>query len=440
MNRAQQFLHVFFWMGNMAASTQATRLQRTASHVRALCSTIKITCTRPLVWTALLVLTLMGHTPSPAAQLPPLARHAIHKAQVLLEKSDATEAAAILVAYLASTEETAPAEVYLVLGDAYHRQKHLEKAIQIFQKGFTAYPANEYLCRNLGVALYEAQRFAEAAGYFETQYALQKKPSAEVLHQAASLYYQAKQYKASATASERLLATHRPPRKDWIQLAVHAHLQAGQPAKAETLILQLLDASPDEAGYWKLLATIYLDRNENARAAAALEIHSRLTSTQRQEMEWLASLYTYLDAPLLAAHTLERAYGTTPPAAQVPKVAALYASAGRVDTALTYMRRYISGNTSALTQGKMLFNARRFSEAERVFSAITSGPDHDAASFFLALCAWERKDWDTVQAQLRRVTSRNTALQKQAAAYTSILQELESARASLPETRDTPQE
>ena len=56
-----------------------------------------------------------------AEKLPPEARQALFKTQVLLKEKKALEAARILDQYLEVTTEIAPAEVYIMLGSARHQ-------------------------------------------------------------------------------------------------------------------------------------------------------------------------------------------------------------------------------------------------------------------------------------------------------------------------------
>lgn len=372
--------------------------------------------------TALLLLTALPA----AAKLPPEGRQTLYKAQLLMDKKQYAEAATMIRQYMNSTQEDMDAQIYVVLGGALHKAGKVEQAMEAFQKGQKAFPKDEYLCLNTGVTLYELERYAEAGTYFEKAYSLQKKPDPATLFRAGTAYYMGSRYRDAVRMLDRLLATTTKPKKEWIRLAVHSLIEAGQLGRAENMILRLLNTTPDDAAYWKLLAKLHLDRDEYADAAAALEVCYSLDTPGKQDLERLASLYAYQQAPLMAAHTLRRAYGNTPTAEQTRKVAALLATAGRVTQAVEYLDAYGKTSSVQMEKGKMLYRARRFSEAESTFRTILASNSDPEARLFLALCAWERKDWKLATEELKKIDGLKQF--RNSAGYLAVLSDLETAR------------
>jgi tetratricopeptide (TPR) repeat protein len=222
---------------------------------------------------------------------------------------------------------------------------------------------------------------------------------------------------------QRLLKSSPSPRKEWIRLTVHALLESGQGPEAESLLLDYLTISPQEAGYWRLLAKLYLEREQYVRACSALEICYRISPPSRSDMEQLASLYHYRNAPLLAAAALKSAYGQNPDRDQALKVAALLASAGRTTQAVAYLDANLKNGQGALEKGRVLYRARRFKEAETAFRALLSRLDLPEARFYLALCAWERSDWKASRREFRRLAGLK-AFRTRTSAYLAVLEEL----------------
>ena len=377
-------------------------------------------------WFLCLCLLLLGAAPA-MAKLPPEARQAMHKAQLLMDKQSYGEAAQIMSGYMKTTQETIHEKVYLFYGGALYKSGERTQALAVFRKGFDQYPSSEYLSLNIGVALFEAERFAEAGRYLEKTHALQAVGKPNLLYQAGSAYYQGKAFTEAGRVLEKLIASSTPPRKEWIRLAVHALWEAKQTGRAVAMLNTFLSTAPEEAEYWRLLAKLHLERKEYAKAAASLDIYTRLRKPTAQDMEQLASLYSHLEAPLMAAATLKRAYASAPEQKNVLKVAALYASAGRIDAAVRHLDQYARNGSADLEKGRMLYQSRRFSEAETTLAKALDTPEDAEARLYLALCAWERRDWKAAKSQLERIAGMKR-FRSQTANYLAVIDDIETAR------------
>ena len=350
-----------------------------------------------------LALALAVSVAQAADRMPPLARQALHKAQLRLNESKYADAAAVLQEFIRSSEDPVPAQVWLMLGGAYHRNNDSKRAQEAFLRGHEAYPDNGQLVKNLGVTCYEFGRYVEAARYFERAYELITPPEPEMLFHAGSSYYGAEKYQDSARVMYTLVTSVKQPKKDWVRLAIHAHLEAGQHKKTETLLRRFLAENPGEAPYWELLAKLHMDRKEFGKAAGALEICYRLKDPTLRQLERLASLYMYSDAPLMASAVLERAYAGGADAEQARKMAFLYASAGRPDEAVKTLSRF-GRSDMAGEKGRILYEARRFDDAEKTLQGAAAGSAPPPESvFYLGMCAWEKRDWKTAKASFSRL-------------------------------------
>ena len=382
----------------------------------------------------LLTLCLLLAAPVPVhaeEDLPPEARLALVKAQALLDENRPGEAARVVEQYLAATAEAPPADAWLVLGIARHDAGDEAGALRAFSTGLKSHPDDPSLCLNSAVLLYQADQNKEAAPLFEKAYGLVEPKRPELLYQAGSAYYLAEDYAASARVLDRLVSATAKPEKQWIQLAVHAFLAAGNLDKAESMVLALLRQSPGDAAYWELLAKVDLDRERYAKAAAALEVCYRLRQPGARDLEQLADLYRYLGAPLRAAATLERAYGS-PDAGQAARIAALYAASGRSDQAVRVLEKPGQSADTLLQKAKILFHARQFREAAQALDACLerapgNSPVTAEARFYRGLCAWEAKEWDAARREFQRV-ARDKQYGRQASAALAALDDLALAR------------
>ena len=375
----------------------------------------------------LVLAVLLAAVPAAAEnRLPPLARQALHKAQVRMDAGKFADAAAILREYMAVPDEDVPPQVYLMLGSAQHRNKDARGALATFEKGMKAHPGNDLLARNGAVACYELERYADAGRLFEKAYVLKSPKDAALLFHAGSAYYGGEDFAAAARVLDRMLTESPDPHKDWVRLAIHAHLQAGLMERTEAILRRFLAANPEEAPYWELLAKLHLEREEFAKAAGALEICYRLRQPSAKELERLASLYAYADAPLMATATLRRA--GVADAAMGVRLAGLYASAGRMNEALLQLSRYGRSAEMAEKRGRMLYQARRFKEAEDELSEAL-GRDAAAAEcrFLLGMCAWERRDWAAAKTNFKKISG-DKAFARRVKAPLAVIEDIEAAR------------
>ncbi|MFO7596770.1 MAG: tetratricopeptide repeat protein [Desulfocurvibacter africanus] len=379
---------------------------------------------------AFLLCLLLVPAGASAARLPPEARQALYKAQLLLDANKPMEAADELQGYTSSSAETPPAEVYLMLGVVHHKAGDRSKALTAFLRGHEKYPNNAPLCLNSAVALHEQGQYLPAGGLFERLHAIGASPDPQSLYHAGAAYYMGQDFASAARVMDRLLSLPGTPKKDWTRLAVHSFIAAGDIKRAEAMLLKHLQTAPDDATYWELLGKLNLDREKYAKATAALEVCYRLKEPSRQELERLADLYAYMQAPLRAALTLKRAYGPNADERQTLRMAALYAQAGRIDTAMRELERSALGGSPELLleKGKLLFQARRFAEAVSALEVcLHAAPRNADARLYRALCAWELKDWPTARLEFRRVAE-SKSHQAQARGALAALENLESSR------------
>ncbi|MFV0421650.1 tetratricopeptide repeat protein [Oleidesulfovibrio sp.] len=379
---------------------------------------------RLFMTTAFVVLLL---TSDALAKLPPEGRQVLHRAQMLINDKLYTDAATLITGYMNTTQEAIHAQVYVILGNALYQSGNKNKAILIFQKGLNAYPDNEFLSLNTAITMHELQRYAEAGGMFEKTYVLRKTDRSDLLYQAGSAYYLGEKYLDSARVLQLLLSQSPRPHKDWIRLAIHALLEAGQLAKAKKMVLNYLSVSPEDAEYWKLLAKLHLESEEYPEAAGALEVGYSLFTPSRQDLERLASLYKYQQAPLMAVTTLQRAYGASPEHEEMLTIAALLASAGRIQQAIDYLDRHSREGSAQLSKGKLLYQSRQFDKSEVIFRKELNSDNAPEAHFFLALCAWERKDWKQAKQELNKIIGLRK-YQSKIEGYVGVLKDLELAR------------
>nr|WP_287413236.1 tetratricopeptide repeat protein [Pseudodesulfovibrio sp.] len=374
---------------------------------------------------AVLLLAAVAHA---ADRLPPLARQALHKAQVNMDDSRFEDAAAVLREYMVQAEESVPVQVYLMLGGVYHKNRDWKRAYATFREGLDAHPSDSMLTRNCAVSCYELELYADAGRFFEKAYKLSMPSQPVLLFHAGSAYYSGEDFKSATRILLNLILQEKKPEKNWVRLAIHACLECGQPKKAESVLRKFLASNPGEAPYWELLAKLYLDSERYEKAASALEICYRVRTPTTKDLERLASLYTYSNAPMLASATLKRAHSGVADTKKGIKVASLYASAGRINEAVQHLARLGSSYAVDRTKGNILYNARRFNEAESaLLAAVERDPKAPESLYLLGMCAWEKRDWKGAKVIFSKLAG-DKSFARRVKALLSVIDDLEATR------------
>ncbi|WP_421901372.1 tetratricopeptide repeat protein [Maridesulfovibrio sp.] len=393
--------------------------------------TIFITGVRVLLCTAIILYGTIAF----AKDFPPQARHALIQAQNCIKNEKLAEADKILSQYLQSTKETVPAEVFIMQGGARNDTGDKAGALEAFMSGLKLYPENKPLCHNSAVLLYGQQKYAQAASLFERTYELTDPKEPRMLYHAGAAFYEGEKYAKSARVLSRLLASTQGPKKEWIKLAVHSYLQAGQQNKALSYLDTLLKKFPQEAEYWKLLAKVEMDRNRYVQAAAALEMGYSFISPTDQESRQLLQIYKYINAPLKAANAMSRLYGRQLTPKQAQELALLYDRAGKPQEALKIINRSLNNEPEGtsfqqlmITKGKLLYSLRKYGAAKAIFSLCLKKTPTPEARLYRALCFWELKQWEFSRKDFQQLTGLKK-YKSRAQSALAALDDLEEARA-----------
>jgi len=384
------------------------------------------------------ILLFAGGVRAEEPSLPVETAKALSQAQAAMELKRYAQARAVLDAYLKQHPQDAPAQAYLLLGNAYFREGREEDAWQAYRRGRDLAPEDPSLTRNLAIAAYATERFREAGALFEQVYTEDRKPAN--LYQSSAAYAKAGEPKKAAAVLDRLLALPGPPEESWLRLALYLSLQTKDAARAEGMLERLLEAEPGRAAYWKMLGRARLDRGDYRGAVEALEIAYDLAGADASELTALADLYLYVNAPLLAAETLKRAYGTTVSPPGCDRLARVFAQARRYDQALAWLDRGLEQAPTAsrfFEKGRLLYELGRWAEARAAFeSSLSKDPNQGQAHLMLAFIAWEERDWDRTRRALEKA-SRFKEVRDKAAAMLSALVD-RPPRTTLPPVRSGP--
>jgi tetratricopeptide (TPR) repeat protein len=287
---------------------------------------------------------------------------------------------------------------YLVLGNCLYRQKKLEQARRFYGEGLERSPEHAMLHSNFAAASYGLKRYGEAAAHFRKAYRCQKEPDSKHLYRAGVAYFQAERYVECESAMEELLRVAEGKKPHWVEILTYAYMRQDKWDKAERTLMGLLRQKPARRKYWKLLASVHLQRKKYREAAPALEIAYTIRPPDPSGWKELGTIYAYVGAPLEAAKTLRKAYGNPLKPEECQEIARLYARGFRYGKAISFLDRALEGAPSAklyMEQGRLCYRAERFGMARDAFRrAAESDPERGEAYLWMGFAACQLSDWD----------------------------------------------
>jgi len=323
-----------------------------------------------------------------AEPLPPEAVKVLHRAQECLKRGKAKKGLELLGNFRREHPEIAHHLFLLLEGNLYWEEGKKEEALERWQRATQLSPRDEASWQNLAQALYELQRYAEAADAFLRAYELSKRR--ELRFYAAVAYLKGKRPREAIPHLE-VLARGREVPEEWLLALLQAYLDVGGLEGAEKVLRRLLSRNPEKVDYWKWLAQIYLKQRRYIEAVASLEIASRLRGGKEEKRE-LAQLYLGLNVPLKAARYYEEIYGSDPDPSACDRIATFYLAAHKIEEALAFIDLAIKKEPTAerfLRKGEILYKERRYEEAYQALKEATSRGGGGYASLLMGYCAWK---------------------------------------------------
>ena len=323
-----------------------------------------------------------------AEPLPPEAVKVLHRAQECLKRGKAKKGLELLGNFRREHPEIAHHLFLLLEGNLYWEEGKKEEALERWQRATQLSPRDEASWQNLAQALYELQRYAEAADAFLRAYELSERK--ELRFYAAVAYLKGKRPREAIPHLE-VLARGREVPEEWLLALLQAYLDVGGLEGAEKVLRRLLSRNPEKVDYWKWLAQIYLKQRRYIEAVASLEIASRLRGGKEEKRE-LAQLYLGLNVPLKAARYYEEIYGSDPDPSACDRIATFYLAAHKIEEALAFIDLAIKKEPTAerfLRKGEILYKERRYEEAYQALKEATSRGGGGYASLLRGYCAWK---------------------------------------------------
>lgn len=270
-----------------------------------------------------------------------------YKSQVrLLEEHAATEATDDEL--LASTAQNAYgralvlrqlAQRGIATGDSDAAIDHYEQALAL---GSLSPLAMTQMQINLGQLYTLAGRYNEAVALLAAAMIEDEFSDPPLMMSLASAYLQNDQPADAARQAARAInAAGANAAPEWIEFAVYAFWAAGESAEAAKWQLQVLEASPDEAGLWIQLAALYRTAGQPARALATLQA-AALSGLLVDDDDWLTLIQMHLEygTPDLATQWLKPLVDARPEAQRWQWLGQVLLRSGDEIAALSALERW----------------------------------------------------------------------------------------------------
>ncbi len=295
---------------------------------------------------------------------------------------------------------------YELYGAALLANKQAQKAVQVLEEGFAAYPKHLSMGQNLAMAYYQVGKPLLAAEIFEKVYLLGESKNPDLAYTAAYFYFQAKRFEKAAS----LLAPvvwHAESKEGWAQLLAQTYASQKKFKSSVAVLEKALSRYQKSAQLWRMLGYVRFQQNNRKAAAVAYDMAYRIEKPTQKDKDRLAALYWSINAP----HAGERLLSSSSSSAQLlDAMADAFARMGDVSSAITMAEKAVAKDSDSarrLRLGYLLYRNGNLQEATRVFSQLAKGKNNatERAAWALAVIAWDEKKWEELEARLQDVAA-----------------------------------
>lgn len=237
----------------------------------------------------------------------------LSRAHGLLGKNKLDDAIDVLNRLLKSTANRSyeKAQVLQAMGHAYAQKEKFKQAIGYLQQALdlNALPYNPtlstlYMIAQLNVA---QENYAAALKQINQWFRLADEPSPDAYVVKATIFAQQKKQKEALALVTKAIDLSKKPKESWLAFAVAMNYELNKYKEAARLLEKLAGLYPEKAKYWKQLAGVYLNLEDNKNALATLELaHKGNYLEKDSEIMNLVSLFIYGGIPLKGAKLLEK--------------------------------------------------------------------------------------------------------------------------------------
>ncbi|MDX1519622.1 MAG: tetratricopeptide repeat protein [Gammaproteobacteria bacterium] len=200
------------------------------------------------------------------------------------------------------------AVVLQTMGYVHYELNDAERAVAAFIKsvetGELPPDVTHELHLNIAQLAIYSDKFQTGLEYLGKWFEKEKNPKPEALLLAASAYIEMEKYRDAVPYLKRAIQSSDTPPRNWYELLLGAHLQAGQLNDAAVLLEDMIVRYPKEKEYWMQLIAVYQQLDKNRKALAVSELAYKKGLFNSEEIINLAKNYLWLEMPYKAGKLL----------------------------------------------------------------------------------------------------------------------------------------
>ncbi len=239
------------------------------------------------------------------------------EAQQLIEANKFNEAVSQLNGLLGGRSKLSPYEVANVqnlLAFAFYSQENYGKALEAYRQVLAQPDLPEAMATSTKYTIaqlhFVQEQWQQGINMLQEWVKTQQNPSADVYVLFGQGYYSLKQFDPALQNMERAVSMYRQqgkkPREQWLQLLRYLYYEKNQPAKAVTVLEELVTLYPKHE-YWLQLSQMYGEAKQDKKQLAALDaVYVDGGLNRESELVTLAYLYLSRDVPYKAAKVLDK--------------------------------------------------------------------------------------------------------------------------------------
>ncbi|MDH3643496.1 MAG: tetratricopeptide repeat protein [Gammaproteobacteria bacterium] len=225
-------------------------------------------------------------------------------------------------------------------------------------------------------------------------------------------YVRLERFEAAADVLERAIATASTPRAQWIEILAYAYTRLDRTGQALQLLEDLITRHPQEARWWRQLASIYLLIEDVPRGAAGLAVAAEIEALSFADSRNLAQLFAHLNMPADGAYLLNAALQQRDEASshdELMLLAELWILAREFDAAVDVLGQAAEvgeDGEALLMLGHLYLQRENYPRASISLNAAISAYGEQTppqAFYLLAVVAINLEDFDAAQRALVRL-------------------------------------
>lgn len=237
----------------------------------------------------------------------------LSRAHSLMGKNKLGEAIDTLNRLLKSTEKRPheKAQVLQALGFAYAQKENYKKAIGYLQSSIDlgVLPYNPTMSTLYTIAQVQLaqEQYSKSLATINQWFALADEPSPDAYVIKATIFAQQKKQQQALNLVTKAIDMTDKPKESWLSFAVAMNYELENFKEAGRLLEKLTGLYPEKQKYWKQLAGVYLNLENNKKALATMELALKGDYLdQGSEILNLVSLFIFGGIPLKGARLLEK--------------------------------------------------------------------------------------------------------------------------------------